>query len=431
MGFTVFWFRRDLRLCDNKGLYEALRNSDQVLPLFIFDEKILDGLPANDHRVEFIHQTLSAIHAVLHEAGSGLLVRKGKPFEVFLDLLEQYDVKNVYCNQDHEPYGRQRDDEIRNLLSSKGIGFHQFMDHLVMGLNDVVKPDGLPYTVFTPYSLRWKKNLSESLLQHSPSESLLERFSKVPPFEFPALASLGFESSGFEMPVANIDQDLIRNYHTTRDFPHLDGTSRLGVFLRFGTISIRSLVKMASFLNETFLNELIWREFYAMILYHFPRVEHESFRDEYHRISWKNNDSLFELWKAGKTGFPMVDAGMRQLTATGFMHNRLRMITASFLTKNLLIDWRWGERWFAGKLFDFELSSNNGGWQWCAGTGTDAAPYFRIFNPLEQQKKIDPAKDFVLSWLPELGSPDYPNPVIDLKQSRLQCLAAYQFALRG
>ncbi|HSV77316.1 MAG TPA: deoxyribodipyrimidine photo-lyase [Bacteroidales bacterium] len=431
MGFIVFWFRRDLRLCDNKGLFEALRTSHQVLPLFIFDEKILDGLPANDHRVEFIHQTLSAIHAVLVKEGSGLHVRKGKPLEVFSNLLEQYDVKNVYCNQDHEPYGRQRDDEIRNLLSSKGIGFHQFMDHLVMGLNDVVKPDGLPYTVFTPYSLRWKKKMSESLLQHYPAESFMERFSKMSPFEFPALASLGFESSGFDMPVANIDQDLIRNYHTTRDFPHLDGTSRLGVFLRFGTISIRSLVKMASLLNETFLNELIWREFYAMILYHFPRVEQESFRVEYDRISWKNNESLFESWKAGKTGFPMVDAGMRQLAATGYMHNRLRMITASFLTKNLLIDWRWGERWFAGKLFDFELSSNNGGWQWCAGTGTDAAPYFRIFNPLEQQKKFDPAKDFVRSWLPEIDSPDYPNPVIDLKQSRLQCLAAYQFALRG
>ncbi|HSV88712.1 MAG TPA: deoxyribodipyrimidine photo-lyase, partial [Bacteroidales bacterium] len=254
MGFTVFWFRRDLRLCDNKGLFEALRTSHQVLPLFIFDEKILDGLPANDHRFEFIHQTLSAIHSVLVKEGSGLHVRKGKPLEVFLKLLDQYDVKNVYCNQDHEPYGRKRDDEIKNLLSSKGIGFHQFLDHLVMGLHDVVKPDGLPYTVFTPYSLRWKKNLSESLLQHYPSESLMERFSKMSPFEFPALASFGFESSGFDMPVANIDQDLIRNYHTTRDFPHLDGTSRLGVFLRFGTISIRSLVKMASLLNETFLN---------------------------------------------------------------------------------------------------------------------------------------------------------------------------------
>jgi len=431
MSITVFWFRRDLRLWDNRALFEALSSSGQVLALFIFDEKILKGLPANDHRIEFIHQALEAIHSELSKAGSGLLVRQGKPSEVFLDLLEQYDVKKVYCNLDHEPYGRQRDSEIRELLLSKGIGFFQYLDHLVMGLNDVLKPDGLPYTIYTPYSAKWKKKLCESLLQSFPSETLMNGFFKMAPSGFPGLNRFGFKASGFDLPAANIDQNLISNYHITRDYPYLDGTSRLGVHLRFGTCSIRSLVKLAAQVNETFLNELIWREFYAMILYHFPRVVQESFRPAYDLISWSNNESQFELWKAGKTGFPMVDAGMRQLAATGYMHNRLRMVTADFLVKHLLIDWRWGERWFAEKLFDYELSSNNGGWQWCAGTGTDAAPYFRIFNPLEQHRKFDPKSEFVRRWLPEIGSSEYPNRMVDIKQSRLRCLTTYQAALRG
>ena len=431
MSLTIFWFRRDLRLNDNKAFFKALKSSVKVLPLFIFDEDILDPLPRNDHRVEFIFKTLSGMDQVLREQGSGILVKKGKPFEVFKDLLNEYEIDAVYSNADHEPYGMERDEKVRALLASHGIGFFQELDHLVLGANDVLKSDGTPYIVFTPYSRRWKEVLENRHTAEYPSETLLKNFyqDKIQPM--PALKELGFEPSGMEMPVAVIDEELIRRYHETRNFPAINGVSRLSAHLRFGTISIRKLVKLAQSLNETFLNELIWREFYAMILQHFPKVERESFRPEYDRIEWRNNEQEFELWKQGKTGFPMVDGGMRQLATTGYMHNRLRMVTASFLTKHLLIDWRWGEAWFAEKLFDFELSSNNGGWQWSAGTGTDAAPYFRIFNPMEQQKKFDPDKEFIKKWIPEFETGNYPEPIVDHKLARERCLAAYKKALQG
>ncbi len=431
MIFTIFWFRRDLRLQDNKAFYKALKGAENVLPIFIFDEDILDPLPRNDHRVDFIHHTLSGMDQVLRKQGSGILVRKGKPFDVFKELLGKYEIDAVFSNADHEPYGMERDEKVRALLASHGIGFYQELDHLVLGANEALKADGKPYTVFTPFSRRWKEVLESRHIAEFPSETLLKNCHKgdLPPM--PSLKELGFEPSGMEMPVAVIDEDLIRNYHETRNFPAINGVSRLSPHLRFGTISIRKLVKIARELNETFLNELIWREFYATILQHFPRVVKESFRPEYDRIEWRNNEQEFELWKEGKTGFPMVDAGMRQLAATGYMHNRLRMVTASFLTKHLLIDWRWGEAWFAEKLFDFELSSNNGGWQWSAGTGTDAAPYFRIFNPMEQQKKFDPEGEFIKKWIPEFGSSDYPEPIVDHKQARERCLATYKKALQG
>ncbi|MBW6497880.1 MAG: DNA photolyase family protein [Bacteroidales bacterium] len=430
MSFTIFWFRRDLRLHDNKAFFKALEGAEKVLPLFIFDEDILDPLPRNDHRVEFIHHTLSGMDQVLRKQGSGILVRKGKPFDVFKELLGKYEIDAVYCNADHEPYGMERDEKVRALLASHGIGFYQELDHLVLGGNEALKSDGTPYTVFTPYSRRWKEVLESRHIAEFPSETLLKNCHKgdLPPM--PSLKELGFEPSGIEMPVAVIDEDLIRNYHETRNFPAINGVSRLSPHLRFGTISIRKLVKIARELNETFLNELIWREFYAMILQHFPQVVKKSFRPEYDRIEWRNNETEFELWKQGRTGFPMVDAGMRQLAATGYMHNRLRMVTASFLTKHLLIDWRWGEAWFAEKLFDFELSSNNGGWQWSAGTGTDAAPYFRIFNPSEQQKKFDPDEVFIKKWIPAFGTSNYPDPIVDHKLARERCLAAYKKALQ-
>jgi len=431
MSLTIFWFRRDLRLNDNKAFFKALKSAEKVLPLFIFDEDILDPLPRNDHRVEFFHHTLSGMDQALRKQGSGILVRKGKPFDVFKDLVAEYEIDAVYSNADHEPYGMERDEKVRALLASHGIGFFQELDHLVLGASEALKSDDTPYTVFTPYSRRWKEVLENRHTAEFPSETLLKHCYQGEIPKMPALKELGFEPSGMEMPVAVIDENLIRHYHETRNFPAINGVSRLSPHLRFGTISIRKLVKLAQSLNETFLNELIWREFYAMILQHFPQVIKQSFRPEYDRIEWLNNEKDFERWKKGQTGLPMVDAGMWQLAATGYMHNRLRMITASFLTKHLLIDWRWGEAWFAEKLFDFELSSNNGGWQWSAGTGTDAAPYFRIFNPVEQQKKFDPEETFIRKWVPEYGSSEYPEPMIDLKMARDRCLAAYKKALQG
>ncbi len=431
MSIAIFWFRRDLRLNDNKAFFRALKSSGKVLPLFIFDDVILDTLPQNDHRVEFIHSTLSVIDQVLRKQGSGILVKKGRPISVFSRLLEEFDIEAVHSNADHEPYGRERDQKVGALLASRGIGFFQELDHLVLTAHDALKPDGKPYNVFTPYSRRWKEVLEHRASAEFPSESLLQNCFKGQVDRFPALEEIGFKPSGMAMPIATIDRDLIKNYHETRNFPAVNGVSLLSPHLRFGTISIRKLVKLAQGLNETFLNELIWREFYAMILHHFPRVVNESFRPEYDRIVWLNNKEEFERWKQGRTGFPMVDAGMRQLSATGYMHNRLRMVTASFLTKHLLIDWRWGQAWFADKLFDFELSSNNGGWQWSAGTGTDAAPYFRIFNPVEQQKKFDPEEKYIRQWIAEYGTNTYPAPIIDLKIARERCLAAYKKAIRG
>lgn len=426
---TIFWFRRDLRLHDNKGLYYALKSSGNVLPLFILDDNILDKLPRNDHRVEFFHRLLSEMDEVLRKAGSGLLVKKGKPLDIFRELLNEYDITGVFCNCDHEPYGEMRDKEVRQLLNEHRIPLHCSTDHLVMEKNDVLKNEGTPYLVFTPYSRKWKEVLSDEHLQHFPSEDFMEKFHKGKIPSMPSLTQSGFTASGIPIPEAEISEHIISNYNDTRDFPALNGTSRLGPQLRFGNISIRQLVKVATALNQTFLNELIWREFYAMILWHFPHVTDNAFKPKYDHIKWRNNEKEFKRWTSGTTGYPMVDAGMRQLNATGFMHNRLRMITAGFLTKHLLTDWRWGETYFAEKLFDYELSSNNGGWQWCAGTGTDAAPYFRIFNPVEQQKKFDPNLDFVKLWIPEYGTDSYPAPVVDHKFARQRCLSAYKMVL--
>jgi deoxyribodipyrimidine photo-lyase len=434
-SITIFWFRRDLRLVDNRGLFEALNSKGNVLPLFIFDTEILNKLPENDHRITFIYDSLYLIFHELQKKGRGMLIRHGKPFDVFKELINQFHIESVYCNADHEPYGQLRDDMIKKLMKSNYIPFISFIDHLVFEKNEVIKSDGTPYKVFTPYSQKWRQELELNRPWSYPSEDRLDRI--VPNSflsemkTFPNLLHFGFERSGLSAPSAEIDDNLIRQYDATRDYPALNGTSRLGVHLRFGTISFRSLVKNAIKWNHTFVNELIWREFYAMILWHFPNVVNHSFKVVYDRIHWRNDEDDFDRWKTGTTGYPMVDAGMRQLNATGYMHNRLRMITASFLTKHLLVDWRLGEAYFAQKLFDYELSSNNGGWQWAAGTGCDAAPYFRIFNPLEQQKKFDPHNTFVHNWIPELNSLDYPRPVVDHKKARERCLKVYKDALRS
>lgn len=427
---VVFWFRRDLRLDDNIGLYHALKSGKPVLPLFVFDESILNPLSVNDHRVSFIFKTLLRMHVKLQVSGGGILVKKGKPLDVFNALISSYQVKAVYCNADHEPYGIERDRVIATFLKEKGIGFEPFIDHLLAQKDEVLTGDGNPYRVFTPYCRAWKSKILVKNIRKYPSESNLNVVLTQKNWSFPAIESIGFEDSTLTAPPAEIPIAIIKRYDQTRDFPFLEGTSKLGVHLRFGTISIRELVQLAFKYNEVFLNELIWREFYAMIIWHFPRVVEEAFKPAYDRIAWRNKEEEFDLWKKGLTGYPLVDAGMRQINATGYMHNRLRMLVASFLSKHLLIDWRWGEAYFAEKLFDFELSSNNGGWQWSAGTGCDAAPYFRIFNPVAQQKKFDPNLHFIREWIPELETPEYPQPMVDHAVARKRCLDAYQLALK-
>lgn len=427
---ALFWFRRDLRLEDNHGLFHALNSNDFVLPIFIFDKKILEKLDnKSDRRVAFIHESLVAIHQKLKQWNSSLLVLFETPQNAFSKILETYDVTAVYTNHDYEPYSRQRDETVSEFLQHKGIAFHSFKDQVIFEKNEVLKPDHTPYTVFTPYSKAWKNKLTPISLQSFEVESLKSHFLPTTTLPFPTLHEIGFQNiaSGVEQP--NVNESLIKNYHLTRNIPSLEGTTHLSVHLRFGTVSIRQLVAKALVWNEQWLNELIWREFFMMILYHFPQVVEESFKKNYDLISWRNNDEEFALWCAGKTGYPMVDAGMRQLNETGWMHNRVRMVVASFLTKHLLIDWRWGAAYFAEKLLDFELSLNNGNWQWAAGCGCDAAPYFRVFNPDEQVKKFDPEHRYLRRWLPEMIGGNYPQPIIAHAFARDRALKTYKEAL--
>lgn len=443
---NIFWFRRDLRLQDNAGLCQALQSGLPVLPLFIFDSDILDALPnRQDARVEFIHTALTDMQRQLAALGSTLLVRHGKPAAIWQAILQEYPVQAVFTNRDYEPYAIQRDERVQALLAERGIPFHTSKDHVIFEKDEVLKDDGKPYTVFTPYSKKWKTRLysrmetvvledgrSEarpSYLQAHPTEKYFSHFFACAPAQLPTLSEIGFEPSGIAFPPPTVSSGLIRQYEATRNFPAQPGTSRLGVHFRFGTISIREKAQRALALSETYLNELIWRDFYSQILAHFPQVVTQPFKPAYAFVPWRDAPADFEKWCAGKTGYPIVDAGMRELNATGFMHNRVRMITASFLTKHLLLDWRLGEAYFAEKLLDFDLASNNGGWQWAAGCGTDAAPYFRVFNPEEQTKKFDPEHKYIRRWVPEFGTPAYPRPMVEHKFARERCLAAYKKAL--
>jgi deoxyribodipyrimidine photo-lyase len=423
---SVFWFRRDLRLKDNRGLYHALLSGYPVLPVFVFDTNILEKLQhKDDARVTFIVRALLKLKAELEEWGSSLRVFHAKPADAFRELIRDYDVQAVYANKDYEPYARTRDKEVALMLEEAGAEFHLLKDQVIFEEDEIVKDNGEPYTVFTPYSRKWKQMLKEADVSPVSSEKLEAGYIKVSSFDFPCLNSLGFEKSSIEAPPAVISGKIIKNYAAVRDYPAVEGTSRLGVHLRFGTISIRELVQKAEELSEVFLNELVWREFFTAVLWHFPHVEHSAFKTKYNYISWRNNEEEFERWCRGETGYPMVDAGMRQLNATGFMHNRVRMVTAGFLVKHLLIDWRWGEAYFAERLLDFDLASNNGNWQWAAGTGCDAAPWFRIFNPETQQKKFDPDDEYVKKWLPEWGTAKYPEPVVDHREARVRALKAF------
>jgi deoxyribodipyrimidine photo-lyase len=431
-NINVFWFRRDLRLTDNHGLFKALTSGKPVLPVFVFDTQILDKLERPlDLRVQFIHETLSEIHRFLSEIGTGLTIFFGKPVDFFTQLCTEYNIDCVFTNHDYEPYAIERDTKIADLLQTNGIQFQSTKDHVYFEKREVVKDDGNPYTVFTPYSKKWKIRMAGESPQFYPAEKHFSNFLRYQANPLPSLQSMGFEASSFTFPSITVNHKLIDTYTEKRNFPGIQGTSHLGIHLRFGTISIRQLVATARMLNETFLNELIWRDFYHMILFNFPHIGRgEAFRREYDNIKWLNNEEEFKKWCSGETGYPIVDAGMRELSATGFMHNRVRMITASFLSKHLLIDWRWGEAWFASKLLDFDLAANNGGWQWAAGSGCDAAPYFRVFNPTLQAQKFDPQGNYIKKWVPELDGLAYSQPIVNHEFARKRCLARYSEFLK-
>lgn len=424
MEISICWLRRDLRLDDNSALWHALKFGYPVLPVFVFDTEIISSLAGDDKRLAFIYRTVVEMKAVLESAGSTLLVLHGNPVHVFKTLFDSYKVKAVFCAVDYEPYSKSRDSLVRGICMERGAGFFGFHDHVIFDPVLIVKPDGEPYHVFTPYSKKWLSRLDKVIDQHYPSECMLNGLLRHAPARMLTAGELNLDEVHTEFPPLNIDDQLIGNYHLTRDYPALNGTSRIGVHIRFGTISIRKLVRRANSLNNIFLNELIWREFYQMILYHYPDVVTRSFKPGYDRVEWLNRNEDFEAWCEGTTGYPFVDAGMRQLVQTGFMHNRLRMVTASFLTKHLLVDWRWGEAFFARHLLDYELASNNGGWQWAAGSGCDAAPYFRVFSPQRQQETFDPHGDYVRRWLPGYSSPEkYLNPIIDHSFARERAIA--------
>lgn len=426
---NIFWFRRDLRLDDNVGLFHALNSSEEVLPIFIFDESILSQLEKKDARVTFIHEQLQHIQSQLQAIGKSLAVFYGKPFEVYQKLIVENSITAVYTNHDYEPYARKRDLELYHLFKENNIEFKTSKDQVIFEKSEVIKDDGSPYVVYTPYSNKWKENFKKIALIHYKSEDFLNNITSHS-YPFLSLETIGFTPSSIKVTSYDISNSLIDNYEATRNFPALNKTSYLGIYLRFGAVSVRKMIaKAIQSKNETFLKELIWREFFMQILWHFPHTTTKSFRPKYDEIRWQNNEELFQKWCEGKTGYPFVDAGMRELNATGHMHNRVRMIVASFLCKHLLIDWRWGESYFASKLLDYEQASNVGNWQWAAGSGVDAAPYFRIFNPSEQIKKFDKDLIYIKKWIPELNSLDYPTPIVDHKEAREKCLVVYKTAV--
>lgn len=432
-NIALFWFRRDLRLHDNAALFAALSGNNPVLPVYVFDSEILEKLPSKrDARVLFIHRELIELKKQLEVFGSSLLVYYGRPIDAFKYFKERFgNIVSVFANRDYEPYSINRDKEVEKYLAENNIQFHSCKDHVVFEKDEVLKADGTPYTVFTLYSKRWKKTLKSGDLNSFASEEKLKNLFETGPQRFPSLGEIGFEDFDFVFPGKFVGNNAIARYGEQRDFPAVKGTSRLGTHLRFGTISIRELTRQALHHGEVFLNELIWRNFFIQIMAHFPYVVEGPFKKQYSFIPWRNNEKEFEKWCRGETGYPMVDAGMRELNETFFMHNRVRMVTASFLTKHLLIDWRWGEAYFAHKLLDFELASNNGNWQWAAGTGCDAAPYFRVFNPEMQQQKFDTEGKYVTKWVPEAGTIAYPSPIVDHKMARNRAVEIYKMALAG
>ena len=426
---VIFWFRRDLRLDDNHALFKALKSGYDVLPIFIFDSNITNKLNQNDHRLNYINNVLDGLNKRLSENKKKIYIYKGNPIEIISKLIIKLKIKEIYLNKDYEPYARDRDDKIEKLCVANNVSYNSFKDHVIFEEDQIVKKDGTPYVVYTPYSRKWIEKFQSNQLDSYPSELNLGGFvdsDKIREVNY----LMDFEKNIISPKTYNLNKDLIDKYEETRNFPALDSTSRIGVNLRFGTVSTRKIVKTSSERsNNTFLKELIWREFFIQILWHFPHTTEKSFKDKYERIEWRSNMDDFKLWCDGKTGYPIVDAGMNQLNKTGFMHNRLRMVVGSFLCKHLLIDWRLGEKYFADKLFDYEQASNVGNWQWVAGCGVDAAPYFRIFNPEEQQKKFDKELQFIKKWIPNYDKDNYINKIVDHKFARERCLNTYKKAL--
>ena len=424
---NVFWFRRDLRVDDNHGLFRALNAGLHVVPVFIFDPAILARFPdPNDARMTFIHRCLMELDREFRKFNSSLQVYVSSPEVVFGQLAAKYPIQGVFTNTDYEPAAILRDQKVAKILQNKGIEFHSFKDQVLFHQNEVVKANGMPYTIFTPYSKKWKEKLASYLVPVFESEKHLHNLKHLSSNYFPELREIGYQQQNIHFPDAIFDQVCVENYAKTRDFPAQNGTSRLGIHLRFGTVSIRKLTQFAQMHSEVFLNELIWRNFYMDILWHFPHVAEKSFKPAYDLIEWRNDEKEFERWCDGQTGYPLVDAGMRELNETGYMHNRVRMVVASFLTKHLLVDWRWGEAYFASKLLDFELASNNGGWQWASGSGCDAAPYFRVFSPELQTKKFDRDFKYIRKWVPEYGTANYPKQIVDHAFARERALETYK-----
>ena len=429
--YTIFWFRRDLRLDDNIGFYRALQSDHAVLPIFIFDTEILKDLPEDDARVTFIFQHLQTMRKELQENyESSIAMYEGKPEKVFQQLIKNYPIAEVITNRDYEPYAKERDEKISSLLEDKDIKFTTYKDQVIFEKDEVVKKDGDPYLVYTPYMKTWKSNFSKDKLRIFYTNDYLDNLIKNTRLPNLSLSDIGFKKSSIEVPDYTVTKTMMNEYDDKRNLPAKDATSHLSTHLRFGTVSVRKMVKKAiQVKDETFFEELIWREFFMQILYHYPETVTDAFKKKYDRIEWRNNKDEFKKWKEGKTGYPLVDAGMRQLNESGFMHNRVRMVVGSFLCKHLLIDWRWGEAYFAEKLLDYEMSSNVGNWQWVAGSGVDAVPYFRIFNPMSQKEKFDKEEKYIKKWIPEFGTKKYPEPMVDHKEARERCLKVYKSAV--
>ncbi|WP_413561284.1 cryptochrome/photolyase family protein [Bdellovibrio sp. HCB209] len=430
---VLFWFRRDLRLNDNAGLYHALKENSSVLPIFIFDSEILTKLDdPQDARVTFIYDTVADIKNQLQKLKSDLEVHPGSPLDVIKALIKKHKVTGIYTNNDYEPYARKRDEAVESFAKKNGVFFKSYKDQTLFEKDEILTTQGKPYTVYTPYKNNVLKTLTPFYLKSYPTEKYKKSFAKVASVQkMPTLKSLGFERTEVDLPPLKISPKILKGYAQTRDFPaNPEGTSHLGMHLRFGTVSVRELAREGMKYSPVWLSELIWRDFFMQILWHFPQVEKQSFRPEYDKIAWRKSKKDFDLWSKGMTGYPMVDAGMRELNATGFMHNRVRMVVASFLCKHLLIHWYEGERYFASKLLDYDLAANNGNWQWAAGSGCDAAPYFRVFNPEIQAKKFDPDDEYIKKWVPEYGTEKYPEPMIDHAEARGRCLQTYSKVLK-
>ena len=427
---SIFWFRRDLRLHDNKAFFHALQSEEKILPIFIFDIDILKKIPKDDARISFIYSELKAMNMHLESYGTEIKMFHGNPKEVFKSLMKNYTIEKVFTNHDYEPYAIKRDLEIKEVVSTSKIDFQTYKDQVIFEKNEITKKDGNPYVVYTPYSRKWLEKYETNKPENYPSEDLLDRLYKKTKSETLTLSDIGFIETSIPIKNYIFNSRIINEYEETRNFPALDNTSKLGPHLRFGTVSVRQMVSRAdAYENKIFLKELIWREFFMQILWHFPETHKNSFKSKYDRIIWRNNEKEFKKWCEGNTGYPMVDAGMRQLNKTGFMHNRVRMLVGSFLCKHLLIDWRWGEAYFAEKLHDYEMSSNVGNWQWVAGTGVDASPYFRIFNPTSQIQKFDKELKYIKKWVPDFQEITYPSPMVEHKFARERCLKTYKDAL--